>query len=720
MNRRINKIILDVLQGEENTLQDYATLFKVSEQTIRNDINEINQQLVLDKQGQITFNESGIIGFDSEVDWNKRLKNYASFQHYRLSQNERQTILALLLMTSFDYVTTYYLSDYLLVSRNTLISDIEALKFWFRKNELELFSQVGKGYQIRGKESDIRQAMLRLMLLNGLFVGDFGYAFGNENSIFDNLLLEIIDKENIYYKMKHLLIEAERENELQLSDFSYQEVVCYLLIVVGRIGNGQTNIEIDNQSLLVNSSKYDFAKCLGGKIRDYFNVTFSETELLYLTASLRQKSYLKNNGRKIDSIEIQLLVNEFIFSLSNKLTIKYYLNSDLFELLENHLKLSILRIKENTIVENELLAEIVDSYGDIFPIVRASLLNLESYLKKLFSDDEVSFIVMYVMAIIENSTSDQPIINVRLVCNSGRGTAQLLKAKIKSIFPQIDIISVASSHDLFTNQQLEQDLVISTVPINQFSAPLVIVNPILSEVNISDIQRMVYRLQVQKVAKDQVVETVKSRKDDFYQKYLKVIDKYIDTEDKAHALAELETVFYSHFDQDKTRPSQDIAKLSDILPLQRIVLDGEATTWQEAVRLSGQLLLNDQLITKEYIEAMVDIINQLDSYVVIYPGIAIPHASAESGALVTGASFVRLQQPVNFNHQKNDPVKYVIAFSIAEQDNIGSCLYNLTEIFGSGKFDRDLSQSQTEWDLLQKIKNLENEVMGIIDEKISV
>lgn len=45
MNRRINKILLDILHEKEDSLANYAKLFKVSEQTIRNDVKEINFQL---------------------------------------------------------------------------------------------------------------------------------------------------------------------------------------------------------------------------------------------------------------------------------------------------------------------------------------------------------------------------------------------------------------------------------------------------------------------------------------------------------------------------------------------------------------------------------------------------------------------------------------------------------------------------------------------------
>ena len=75
---------------------------------------------------------------------------------------------------------------------------------------------------------------------------------------------------------------------------------------------------------------------------------------------LRRKSYIKNNGRKIDSIEIQILINEFIFNLAREMDIKYYLNSDLFDLLENHLKLLIYRLSLNDSVTNVLFDESIN------------------------------------------------------------------------------------------------------------------------------------------------------------------------------------------------------------------------------------------------------------------------------------------------------------------------------------------------------------------------
>ncbi len=101
--------------------------------------------------------------------------------------------------------------------------------------------------------------------------------------------------------------------------------------------------------------------------------------------------------------------------------IKYYLNSDLFDLLENHLKLLIYRLSLNDSVTNVLFDEIYQSYPEMFEIVKRNLHKIEEYLEVEIQQNELSFIVMYVMAIVENSnhTQSKGQIRLRIVCNSG-------------------------------------------------------------------------------------------------------------------------------------------------------------------------------------------------------------------------------------------------------------------------------------------------------------
>ncbi|MEN4043192.1 MAG: PTS sugar transporter subunit IIA [Anaerolineaceae bacterium] len=88
----------------------------------------------------------------------------------------------------------------------------------------------------------------------------------------------------------------------------------------------------------------------------------------------------------------------------------------------------------------------------------------------------------------------------------------------------------------------------------------------------------------------------------------------------------------------------------------------QACDWQSAVRAAGQLLVDIGAARPDYIEAMLRTVEELGPYVVLAPGLALPHARPEDGALRTGFAAVTLSDPVEFGNPDNDPVRLVIAF----------------------------------------------------------
>lgn len=89
-------------------------------------------------------------------------------------------------------------------------------------------------------------------------------------------------------------------------------------------------------------------------------------------------------------------------------------------------------------------------------------------------------------------------------------------------------------------------------------------------------------------------------------------------------------------------------------------------SWVEAVRVAGQLLVRGGRVRPEYIDAMIKVVEELGPYAVVAPGVAIPHARPEDGALDIGVSIAVLETPVEFN-SPNDPVYVVIGFSARDR-----------------------------------------------------
>lgn len=75
-------------------------------------------------------------------------------------------------------------------------------------------------------------------------------------------MLEIIDPDTRYQEVSQLLMEAEKEEQLQLSDFSYHEMVCYLIIMIERIKHDQRIDVTENLAELQESSKAHFAQTI--------------------------------------------------------------------------------------------------------------------------------------------------------------------------------------------------------------------------------------------------------------------------------------------------------------------------------------------------------------------------------------------------------------------------------------------------------------------------
>ena len=107
--------------------------------------------------------------------------------------------------------------------------------------------------------------------------------------------------------------------------------------------------------------------------------------------------------------------------------------------------------------------------------------------------------------------------------------------------------------------------------------------------------------------------------------------------------------------------------LSALLPRSAIRVGVEAADWRAAVTAAGNALASSGATTPAYTGEMIAAIEQMGPYMVIAPGIALPHARPSPAVLRVGLSVVALARPVPFGHPQNDPVTLVIA--LAAPDN---------------------------------------------------
>lgn len=101
--------------------------------------------------------------------------------------------------------------------------------------------------------------------------------------------------------------------------------------------------------------------------------------------------------------------------------------------------------------------------------------------------------------------------------------------------------------------------------------------------------------------------------------------------------------------------------LRDLLTPESVALGVDAKDAEEAIRCAGELLVASGNAGEAYVDAMVNAYRSLGPYMVIAPGLAMPHARPSGSVVRPCISLLTLAKPVVFGHPTNDPASVVIA-----------------------------------------------------------
>lgn len=91
--------------------------------------------------------------------------------------------------------------------------------------------------------------------------------------------------------------------------------------------------------------------------------------------------------------------------------------------------------------------------------------------------------------------------------------------------------------------------------------------------------------------------------------------------------------------------------------------------WEDAVKASYQPLLDKTVVEPCYVDAVVECIHKYGPYIVIVPGIAMPHSTEGAlGCNGTAVSFMKVENEVDFD-PKDEDKKARLFFSLAATDH---------------------------------------------------
>lgn len=140
--------------------------------------------------------------------------------------------------------------------------------------------------------------------------------------------------------------------------------------------------------------------------------------------------------------------------------------------------------------------------------------------------------------------------------------------------------------------------------------------------------------------------------------------------------------------------------LKEIVANNRCTFQEKFDHWEDAIRSSYEPLLKEKIVEDVYVNAVIDCVNKYGPYIVIVPGIAMPHSTeGAAGCNGTAVSFMKVEESVDFDPEDPDK-KAQLFFSLAAVDH-EKHIENIQQLM-------DTLMNEEIVDALLKVKNFED------------
>lgn len=403
----------------------------------------------------------------------------------------RIKILTNLLYDSPEETSINKLSEEYFIGKASIVNDLKAIEERIEPFHLRLEkSQLGT--RLIGSEIDIRKAMASLI---HELVSEDRKEQEHQSRIDGDTLGELIEHfgSDSVEGIQRILEETEQHLGYTIGDPYYINMLTHLLICIRRLKSGKVIRLADGISdhPVTDPNVHSIAKAMANRIKEQYGLELPSEEIYFIY------QYLISSGMSIPSLNLELsglmdkacpeskaMVKELIQNVSGMIRRDLTRDEQLYKGLIIHFKPMLNRLKYNISINNPLLEDIRKEYAEIFSLVSLGMLPIaQACGLNSFSDDEISYLVLYFQASIEKSSKKKRVI---LVCSTGIGTSHLLKNRINRTFPEWEVVDVIST-SWFKRMEdwTEIDLIISTVKLEHQDLPVVYVSALLNDTDVS-------------------------------------------------------------------------------------------------------------------------------------------------------------------------------------------------------------------------------------------
>lgn len=625
--------MIDRICAEKNpvTARELADEFHVSERTVRNDIALAKRWLA---ERGVELCARPRVGFSFSDDERPIVDGLiAPFRETKYSEgrylnaDERALtlvgeILSGVRVSQFDEV-----QERLGVSRSTYARDLDRAVSWFSSHGVDLTRGGKQGVQLVIKESVWRKLAVDFLIenINGtqlltfIMLCDFSNASipSLSNLSFVNEMLDAEALGSIVDEVDRCLDGAG----ITLRDDDYVWLLCYFAVMIHRVRDGS---HLDEPEVgrydYTSSTIYDvmmgsLAKRLGSYVTERQLKTetdFIVHRIMSLTR-LAEPDDISPNRASAESI-CGYVVN----AVRQNLGFELGEDEELLNQLKMHIQAALVRMQMRHEAKNPMLEQAKEQFPQYIEVCRRAFEAVRWATGIEFTEDEVAYIAMYIAVFAErrrDAMSRIGEVRAVLICGHGAGTVTFLKESLKREFPSIDILDTLSVFEATSYDYLSVDLVLTTIDVPvPLSRPLIKVHPILTRLDIRRIGAFLKMAPIEPQPCDSV------RMDEL----MRVISRHcniLDRDGLRESLSEL-------VDNDDAGIIElvELPSLVDVVKRRCTDVHVEARTWDDAVRIAADKLVENGCATETFLEDVVRMRDEYGQYSVLPGGICLPHA----------------------------------------------------------------------------------------------
>ncbi|WP_438735206.1 BglG family transcription antiterminator [Enterococcus sp. AZ141] len=600
------------------------------------------------------------------------------FKYYEMSSKERgKYIFLTLFYYEKDYLSVNHFLDALKIGKTTFMSDLRKLQAELHGYDISISYSRKEGYHLAGDELMIRYALFRMILEDVTSKDDdfiYRYFIHNER-------IQLADEQDTYLS---LLLE---KHAIELVENRLIELNYILIFLYPRMGLNEFNLKpFSNDHELVKMKEYRFAE----EVLENAGV-MNSIEKNYLCGWVlgmalgNEKEWLQGNLVIIDLVE--RIVERFELLSGIRFKDKHSVIKQLY----SHFRPTYFRMLFRLPIINPMQEKIFEKYNDLYQIVKETMRPISDSFDSKLPDEEVAFLTMHFALLIRNSEEYmvQQKVGV-VVCPNGIGSSAIIYNELKEIFPSFILLGPIETSELHSFDQ-SYDIIFTTKPNFQLyplKKPIFVVNPIMS-----------YEERTQ-LFLDVKFETSTSIKPNTVtiDGLMQVIQQYSTVTSESALRHHLEKFVQescsptaSIMSQKEKKPKEP-AMLLDMMRPELIQLNKKARTWEEAFYLAANPLIERKIITRNYIDSIIQQTRSEGAYMVIVDQVALPHTVPEAGAKKLGMGLTTLESEVYV--LGTIPVKYIFTLSALDSKQHLNAMTQFITLIESKDFFRELEKHE--------------------------